>query len=49
LSRRRGQYQRRRRRGKDHCSPLIDQRGFPRRKDGNGDGLARVDIGAVER
>ena len=29
--------------------PAIDQRGFPRKKDGNGDGLAIVDIGAFER
>jgi hypothetical protein len=29
----------------------VDQRGagFPRKKDGNGDGVARVDIGAFER
>jgi hypothetical protein len=29
--------------------PPTDQRGLPRRKDGNGDGVARVDIGAFER
>jgi len=27
----------------------VDQRGFPRKKDGNGDGIAFVDIGAFER
>jgi hypothetical protein len=31
--------------------PATDQRGFgfPRKKDGNGDGIPRVDIGAFER
>jgi predicted outer membrane repeat protein len=29
--------------------PATDQRGFPRKKDGNGDGIAVVDIGAVEK
>jgi predicted outer membrane repeat protein len=29
--------------------PATDQRGLPRKKDGNGDGSARVDIGAFER
>jgi predicted outer membrane repeat protein len=34
----------------DHKNPLkTDQRGFPRVKDGNGDGRAVVDIGAFER
>jgi len=27
----------------------IDQRGLPRKKDGNGDGIAVVDIGAFEK
>ena len=29
-------------------SPTVDQRGFSRLTDGNGDGVARIDIGAIE-
>jgi CSLREA domain-containing protein len=38
-------------RGDNANLPPTDQRGsgFPRKKDGNGDGVARVDIGAFER
>jgi predicted outer membrane repeat protein len=36
-------------RGDNSLLPLTDQRGFPRVKDGNGDGIAVVDIGAFER
>ncbi|HVK06398.1 MAG TPA: choice-of-anchor Q domain-containing protein, partial [Armatimonadaceae bacterium] len=38
-------------RGDDGLLPPADQRGagFPRRKDGNGDGVAVIDIGAFER
>jgi len=34
--------------GDNSGAPALDQRGFPRKKDGNGDGLAVVDIGAFE-
>jgi hypothetical protein len=34
--------------GDDVGCPAIDQRGIPRIEDGNGDGVARCDIGAVE-
>jgi predicted outer membrane repeat protein len=36
-------------RGDNAAVPATDQRGLPRRKDGNGDGVAIVDIGAFER
>jgi hypothetical protein len=29
--------------------PTVDQRGYPRPRDGNGDGLAVCDLGAYER
>jgi len=35
--------------GDNNIIILTDQRGFPRKKDGNGDGVAVVDIGAFER
>jgi len=35
--------------GDNAGAPATDQRGLPRRKDGNGDGVAIVDIGAFER
>ena len=31
------------------AAPATDQRGLPRIKDGNGDGVKTIDIGAVER
>ena len=34
--------------GDNAALPATDQRGFPRKKDGNGDGVAVVDIGAFE-
>ena len=36
-------------RGDNAGVPPTDQRGLPRVKDGNGDGIARVDVGAFER
>jgi predicted outer membrane repeat protein len=36
-------------RGDNSLLPQTDQRGLPRTKDGNGDGIARVDIGAFEK
>jgi hypothetical protein len=37
--------------GDNAAAPATDQRGpgFPRKKDGNGDGVKVVDIGAFER
>jgi hypothetical protein len=35
--------------GDNANAPATDQRGLPRKKDGNDDGVARVDIGAFER
>jgi hypothetical protein len=35
--------------GDNAGTPATDQRGFPRKKDGNGDGVAVVDIGAFEK
>jgi CSLREA domain-containing protein len=35
--------------GDNSLLPPTDQRGFPRKKDGNGDGAAVVDIGAFEK
>jgi predicted outer membrane repeat protein len=35
--------------GDNSILPSTDQRGFPRKKDGNGDGSAIVDIGAFEK
>jgi predicted outer membrane repeat protein len=35
--------------GDNANTPVTDQRSLPRVKDGNGDGVARVDIGAFER
>jgi len=35
--------------GDNAGAPVTDQRGLPRKKDGNGDGVAIVDIGSFER